>query len=51
MIVDLGKFNEYLETFMSGVEKERSEQRKSKVVAFMLKSLFDGLIVHSYFFK
>jgi len=51
MIVDFAKFDKYLELFMQGVERERSEQKKSKEVAFMLKALYDGVIVHSYFFK
>jgi len=51
MIVDFAKFDKYLDLFMSGVERERAEQKKSKEVAFMLKALYDGVIVHSFFFK
>jgi hypothetical protein len=51
MIIDFAKYDKYLDLFMNGVERERSEQKKSKEVAFMLKALFDGVIVHSFFFK
>lgn len=48
MVIDLIKFDTYIDVFIKAIDNERAELRKSKQVATMLKTIFDGLIVHSY---
>jgi hypothetical protein len=48
MVIDLTKFDTYIDVFIKAIDNERAELHKSKQVATMLKTIFDGLIVHSY---
>ena len=51
MVLDASKFDLYLDMLMKSIEEERPEPRKSQQVIYMLKAIFDGLIVHSYMLK
>jgi hypothetical protein len=51
MILDYDVFDKYVEMFVKSIDEERPEQRKSPQVIKMLKTIYDGLIVHSYMLK
>lgn len=51
MVLDVAKFDKYVDMFVKAIDEERPEPRKSKQVSLMLRSLFDGLVVHSYLLK
>jgi hypothetical protein len=48
MILDISKFDRYIEIFIKTIDNERSESHKSKSVGIILKTIFDALRVHSY---
>jgi hypothetical protein len=48
MILDIGKFDRYIDIFIKAIDNERNDSHKSKSVGTMLKSIFDALRVHSY---
>ena len=51
MVLDFKIFDKYLEMFIKSIEDERPEPKKSWQAILMLKSIYDGLIVHSYMLK
>lgn len=51
MIACYEMFRNNLSMFMSQIEMERPEPKKSKAFGIMLKGLFDSVIVHSLFVR
>jgi len=48
MILDVEKFDRYIDVFIKSIENERAEPHKSRSVGVMLKTIFDALRVNSY---
>jgi len=48
MMLDVSKFDKYIDVFIKAIENERAELHKSKSIGIMLEAIFDALRVHSY---
>ena len=51
MVLDRDIFDKYIEMLLKSIEEERPEARKSPQSIHMLKTIFDGLVVHQYMMK
>lgn len=48
MMLDVAKFDKYIDIFIKAIDNERAELHKSKSLGIMLQAIFDALRVHSY---